>query len=107
MYTNEADRPLFGEERPKVRYLNYTVGLVTSLLVLETFISAFLFPRPTKALHVFLAIVIVMVCCSDLLLIYWYRQGDLEPMFRKLIYYNSFTILLLCICANFIFHDKS
>ena len=38
--------------------------------------------------------------------IYWYRQGDLEPKFRQLIFYNSFTILLLCICANLIFHDN-
>ena len=107
MYSNDADRPLFGEARAQDRYLNYTVGAITCLMVLETLISAFVFPLPPKGLHVFLAAVIVMVCASELLLIYWYRQGDVEPKFRKLIFYNSFTILLLCICANLIFHENN
>nr|XP_006236064.1 transmembrane protein 243 isoform X2 [Rattus norvegicus] len=38
-------------------------------------------------------------------LIYWYRQGDLEPKFRNLIYYILFSIIMLCICANLYFHD--
>ncbi len=37
--------------------------------------------------------------------IYWYRQGDLEPKFRNLIYYMLCSIVLLCICANLYFHD--
>ncbi|RXM99133.1 Transmembrane protein 243 [Acipenser ruthenus] len=37
--------------------------------------------------------------------IVWYRQGDLEPKFRNLIYYFLFSIVLLCICANLYFHD--
>lgn len=37
--------------------------------------------------------------------IYWYRQGDLEPKFRNLIYYMLGSIVLLCICANLYFHD--
>lgn len=105
--SNDVDRPLFGEARTKDRYLNYGVGAVTSLMVLETLISAFVFPLPPKGLHIFLAIVIVMVCVAELILIYWYRQGDLEPKFRQLIFYNSFTILLLCICANLIFHTDN
>lgn len=36
--------------------------------------------------------------------IYWYRQGDLEPKFRNMIYYNSFTIVILCVCANLFIH---
>lgn len=104
MYSNDVDRPLFGEARPQDRYLNYAVGAATILLVMETLVSAFVFPLPPNGLHIFLAFVIVLVCISELILIYWYRQGDLEPKFRQLIFYNSFTILLLCICANLIFH---
>lgn len=37
--------------------------------------------------------------------IYWYRQGDLEPKFRNLIYYTLFSITMLCICANLYFHE--
>lgn len=37
--------------------------------------------------------------------IFWYRQGDLEPKFRNLIYYKLASIVLLCLCANLYFHD--
>ncbi|CAH3112838.1 unnamed protein product [Pocillopora meandrina] len=47
-----------------------------------------------------------MICISELTLIYWYRQGDVDPKFRKLIYFNSFTTILLCICANVYYHKK-
>ena len=28
------------------------------------------------------------------------NQGDLEPKFRTMIYYNAFALFMLCICAN-------
>ena len=36
--------------------------------------------------------------------IYWYRQGDMDDKFMKLIYYNVFCLALLCVCANIYFH---
>ncbi|EDO43897.1 predicted protein [Nematostella vectensis] len=66
------EAPLFGETRPRDRYLNYFIGVATSLLVL----------------------------------IFWYRRGDLDPKFRQLIYYNCFTLVLLCVCANVFFYDN-
>lgn len=42
---------------------------------------------------------------SQPLQIVWYRQGDLEPKFRNLIYYMLVSIVLLCLCANLYFHD--
>uniref|UniRef100_UPI00398F1466 transmembrane protein 243b isoform X2 n=1 Tax=Pristiophorus japonicus TaxID=55135 RepID=UPI00398F1466 len=84
----QDNRPLFGE---------------TSATV--TIISAFVFPQlPPKPLNVFFVVCIVLSCTSIGVLIYWYRQGDLEPKFRNLIYYNLFCILMLCICANLYFH---
>uniref|UniRef100_A0A670HY81 Transmembrane protein 243 n=1 Tax=Podarcis muralis TaxID=64176 RepID=A0A670HY81_PODMU len=69
------------------RIINLAVGSVTSLLLIVTLISAFVFPQlPPKP-------------------IYWYRQGDLEPKFRNLIYYILFSIIMLCICANLYFHE--
>ena len=45
------------------------------------------------------------LCCFSLQ-IYWYRQGDVDPKFKKMIYFNSFTTVLLCVCANIYFHFR-
>ncbi|KAJ3612661.1 hypothetical protein NHX12_020926 [Muraenolepis orangiensis] len=82
------NRPLFGE---------------TSAWV--TVISSFVFPSlPPHALNIFFAVCILLICGFTLLLIFWYRQGDLEPKFRKLIYGMLASIVLLCLCANLYFH---
>lgn len=104
---NGLDKPLFGEARPRDRYFNYVVGAVTVILVCETLISSLVVPQfHPKAINVFLAFIISMTCLSELTLIYWYRQGDVDPKFRKLIYFNSFTTILLCICANVYYYKK-
>ncbi|XP_078530320.1 transmembrane protein 243 [Lissotriton helveticus] len=100
------NRPLFGETSARDRIINLVVGGLTSLLVVVTFISAFVFPHLSpKPVNVFFAVCILLSSLSALILIFWYRQGDLEPKFRNLIYYISFCIVLLCICANLYFHD--
>ncbi|XP_064417340.1 transmembrane protein 243b [Latimeria chalumnae] len=100
------NRPLFGETSARDRIINLIVGGLTSLLVLVTLISAFVFPQlPPKPVNVFFAFCILLSCISAAILIFWYRQGDLEPKFRNLIYYILFSIVLLCICANLYFHD--
>ncbi|CAK8675647.1 unnamed protein product [Clavelina lepadiformis] len=103
---DDMDRPLFGVSTRRERLLNLVVGLVTSLLVTATLISAFLFPDPhhINPLSIFFAVCIAFVCASLLTLIYWYRQGDVDPKFRKMIYYNSIVIVLLCVCANLYYH---
>ncbi|XP_068715023.1 transmembrane protein 243-like [Montipora capricornis] len=101
------DQPLFGEARRKDRYFNYFIGGFTVLLVSETIISSIVFPRfPPPAINVFLAFVIALICISQLTLIYWYRQGDVDPKFKKMIYFNSVTTILLCVCANIYFHKS-
>ncbi|XP_058960418.2 transmembrane protein 243-like [Pocillopora verrucosa] len=104
---NGLDKPLFGEARPRDRYFNYVVGAVTVILVCETLISSLALHFPPKAINVFLASIISMICISELILIYWYRQGDVDPKFRKLIYFNSFTTILLCICANVYYYNTT
>ncbi|XP_053464758.1 transmembrane protein 243 isoform X2 [Nycticebus coucang] len=90
----------------KDRIVNLVVGSLTSLLILVTLISAFVFPHvPPKPLNIFFAVCISLSSITACILIYWYRQGDLEPKFRKLIYYIIFSIIMLCICANLYFHD--
>ncbi|XP_015283584.1 PREDICTED: transmembrane protein 243 isoform X1 [Gekko japonicus] len=100
------NRPLFGETSPRDRIINLAVGSITSLLLIVTLISAFVFPQlPPKPLNIFFAFCISLCSISAGILIYWYRQGDLEPKFRNLIYYILFSIIMLCICANLYFHE--
>lgn len=99
------NRPLFGETSARDRIINLVVGLLTTLLVLITVISSFVVPLPPKPINIFFAVCVLLLCGSVLVLIFWYRQGDLEPKFRKLIYYMLSSIALLCICANLYFHD--
>ncbi|PIO27812.1 hypothetical protein AB205_0038340 [Aquarana catesbeiana] len=83
-------------------FLNYYV----IFFVQVTIISAFVFPQPPpKPVNVFFAFCILLCSITGLILIFWYRQGDLEPKFRNLIYYILFSLVLLCICANLYFHD--
>ncbi|XP_064606258.1 transmembrane protein 243-like [Liolophura sinensis] len=104
-YDDPAQKPLFGEPKSRDRVANLVVGVLTSIAVLVTLISAFIFPQwPPNGVNVFFAIVIVFICGSHLLLIFWYRQGDLEPKFRTMIFYNAFTIVLLCVCGNLYIH---
>ncbi|XP_014674140.1 PREDICTED: transmembrane protein 243-like [Priapulus caudatus] len=105
LYHDMADKPLFGESRPRDRMVNLIVGALTVILVVFTLISAFAFPSwPPLGLNVYFAICIVLICASNVLLINWYRQGDLDPKFRLMIYYNTLCVLLICICANCYFH---
>ncbi|XP_051708969.1 transmembrane protein 243 isoform X2 [Oryctolagus cuniculus] len=89
------NRPLFGETSAKDRIIHLVVGSLTSLLIL----------LPPKPLNIFFAVCISLSSITACILIYWYRQGDLEPKFRNLIYYILFSIIMLCICANLYFHD--
>ncbi|XP_065674629.1 transmembrane protein 243-like isoform X2 [Hydra vulgaris] len=80
------DRPLFGESNKKATVISAFVHLV--------------------ALNIVFSGAIVMNCISNIFLIYWYRQGDLDPKFRNLIYYNSLVTLLLCVIAFVTFFKK-
>ncbi|GFR04961.1 transmembrane protein 243 [Trichonephila clavata] len=94
-----TDKPLFGVTNTKDRVINLLVGLVTVLLFGVTLLSAFFAKTPPRGLNIYFIICLSLVSLSHVLLIYWYRQGDLDPKFRLLIYYNAFTMVLLSICA--------
>ncbi|XP_071810486.1 transmembrane protein 243-like [Asterias amurensis] len=98
--------PLFGERQTQDRVINLSLGIITAIAVTVTFVSSFIFPKwPPSTVNVIFAFVIVLVCIGNLLLIYWYREGDISPKFRGLIYYNAATILCLCVCANLYIHQ--
>ncbi|GFX24270.1 uncharacterized protein TNCV_1366491 [Trichonephila clavipes] len=81
------------------RVINLLVGFVTVLLFGVTLLSAFFAKTPPRGLNIYFVICLSLVSLSHVLLIYWYRQGDLDPKFRLLIYYNAFTMVLLSTCA--------
>ncbi|MPC09279.1 transmembrane protein 243-like [Portunus trituberculatus] len=103
-YEPLADRPLFGngEARPRDRMVNIVIVCVTVLLVFITTISAFV--SGSAILDLFFVVCIILFCISHLTLIVWYRHGDLDPKFKKLIYFNTLCIILTCICGNIFFH---
>ncbi|XP_073706114.1 transmembrane protein 243-like [Garra rufa] len=104
--TSGAGNTLFGETLTRHTVVNLAIGGLTSLFVLVTVISSFVLPTPPPtALNIFFVVCIIMICSSVLVLIAWYRQGDLDPKFRGLIYYSIGFIFLLCLCANLYFHD--
>ena len=105
-YYGSMDRPLFGESKPKDKYLNYSLILIAVVTVTATLICSFAYPFPPKALHVFFAIVIILNCVSNIFLILWYRKGDLNPKFRTMIIYNTVVVLLLCIVAFIVIFKK-
>ncbi|GFS82762.1 transmembrane protein 243 [Nephila pilipes] len=94
-----TDKPLFGVTNTRDRVINLVVGLVTVLLFGVTLLSAFFAKTPPRGLNIYFVICLSLVSLSHVLLIYWYRQGDLDPKFRLLIYYNAFTMVLLSTCA--------
>uniref|UniRef100_A0A3P8ZW91 Transmembrane protein 243, mitochondrial a n=1 Tax=Esox lucius TaxID=8010 RepID=A0A3P8ZW91_ESOLU len=64
------NRPLFGETSARDRAINLLVGGLTSLLVVVTVISSFLFPSlPPWPLNIFFAFCILMTCGSVMVLI--------------------------------------
>ncbi|XP_028668338.1 transmembrane protein 243-like [Erpetoichthys calabaricus] len=104
--TSATHRPLFGEMSPKERIVNWIFAGVTLLMVIVTVISAMVFPQiPPRPVNIFFAICIIMICISVIILIFWYRQGNLEPKFRILIYYILISIINLCVCANLYIHE--
>uniref|UniRef100_A0A8C0HX97 Transmembrane protein 243 n=1 Tax=Balaenoptera musculus TaxID=9771 RepID=A0A8C0HX97_BALMU len=95
------NRPLFGETSAKDRIINLVVGSLTSLLILVTLISAFVFPQlPPKPLNIFFAVCISLSSITACILIYWYRPRRLRTKFRKPNLLYLFSIIMLCICAN-------
>ncbi|XP_065066845.1 transmembrane protein 243-like [Rhopilema esculentum] len=98
-YGSSGHLPLFGPDSPKEKYINYALGAFASVAVLATVISSLTHPFPPNGVHVFLSFVIILNCISNCLLIYWYREGELDPKFRNLIYYNTLVTILLCIVA--------
>ncbi|XP_074196775.1 transmembrane protein 243 isoform X1 [Rhinolophus sinicus] len=78
------NRPLFGETSAKDRIINLVVGSLTSLLILVTLISAFVFPQlPPKPLNIFFAVCISLSSITACILSYDLRE-DYIPLWEPL-----------------------
>ncbi|KAI8501848.1 transmembrane protein 243-like [Branchiostoma floridae x Branchiostoma belcheri] len=101
----DITKPLFGESKPQERVIHWVLGFLTFLFVGVTLVSAFIFPKwPPQPINLYFGVCVILTCISNIILIFWYRKGDIDPKFRTLIYYNAFVILVLCVCANLYFH---
>ncbi|XP_059568170.1 transmembrane protein 243 isoform X1 [Myotis daubentonii] len=81
------NRPLFGETSAKDRIINLVVGILTSLLILVTLISAFVFPQPPpKPLNIFFAVCISLSSITACILVPLRGStevADLPPILTK------------------------
>lgn len=116
------DQPLFGEARPRDKYLNLGLIIATIALYIETVVMAFIagFLLDGKkckrvyghdygphfcvyAVDIIICLIILALLGTQAFMVYWYRQGELDPKFRKLLIYNGVVLILLCLCANLYF----
>ncbi|XP_027430013.1 transmembrane protein 243 isoform X2 [Zalophus californianus] len=73
------NRPLFGETSAKDRIINLVVGSLTSLLILVTLISAFVFPQlPPKPLNIFFAVCISLSSITACILVRLPRRNTYQ-----------------------------
>ena len=102
---NDVSIPLFGEDAPKTRAFDLGFGIITIICVLITIGLSFGNNRGEIKLKAFFGVVIGLVTLPQLVLVKWFRDGDLHPKFRVLISYMMLTIVLLCVAGNIYFLD--
>ena len=59
-----------------------------------------------ETIHIFFGVTIIFLSLPELVLVRWFRQGNLDPKFRYLIGYQMVTIILICVCAIVYFYQK-
>ncbi|XP_065178095.1 transmembrane protein 243-like [Sycon ciliatum] len=106
----DDNEPLFGETKRSDRIIQYVLTGAVTFMVLFTVASAFFyFDNKAKGekvpiTNIFYALSLMLIVIGQIVMIIWYREGDLDPKFRRFIYFNAFTTILLCIAGNLFFH---
>mmetsp|Transcript_11652 Transcript_11652/g.29931 ORF Transcript_11652/g.29931 Transcript_11652/m.29931 type:complete len:115 (-) Transcript_11652:130-474(-) len=95
----DATVPLFGEETTAVKTFDIAFGVVTVVFVLVTLILLFSRTNATGNVDIFFGVVLILVTIPEVILVAWFRRGDLHPKFRWLIGYMMVTVILLCMCG--------
>eukprot|EP00127_Corallochytrium_limacisporum_P002085 Clim_evm4s102 gene=Clim_evmTU4s102 len=98
---------VFREEAPREYYAELVMTVLVFLAVLVTAILSVVRAAEDSSIHVFFGIAVVMMAVNVVTLVKWYREGDLEPKFKKLIWYTAAVLIILCIAADVeFFHEK-
>jgi len=98
-------RPLFGQQTLWRKVADWASFGVTGMLTLVTFLGA-IFKSDvndtvhTKSYNIYFALCLALLSASHFVLLIWYRQGDVDPKFRYLIFSNTVLIILLNVCAD-------
>eukprot|EP00051_Salpingoeca_urceolata_P011514 m.142796 g.142796 ORF g.142796 m.142796 type:complete len:113 (+) comp17147_c0_seq1:2060-2398(+) len=95
--------PLFGEDGRQTRFFDALFGVVTIVVVLVTISLSFSLGK-VEGIHVFFGVAIILVAAPQLVLVQWFRAGNLAPKFRFLICYQMVSIIMLCVCALVYFY---
>ncbi|XP_019851961.1 PREDICTED: transmembrane protein 243-like [Amphimedon queenslandica] len=115
---NFSQQPLFGETRKRDKIINIVIAGVTAVMVTITVILSIVSGRIKKnkcglihqkdtfcvyPMDIVFAAVILLLLIPQVLVVIWYRRGELEPKFRWMSYFNAIMTVLLCIVANLYF----
>lgn len=97
------DLPLFGEEKQKLKWINYVIAALVAFVVLFTLVVSFVKGLSASYVHVFTGFVVVLSTIPIIVLGRWYRNGELDPKFKILIYYMCAMVVLMSCAANIYF----
>eukprot|EP01135_Chromosphaera_perkinsii_P003077 Nk52_evm24s234 gene=Nk52_evmTU24s234 len=92
-----------GSQRDRI--INYGMGALTFFSVTATLALSIVRAISTNPIHIFMGFAVFAVSGTNLILVNWYRRGDLDPRFRKVIGYAAISVLILCVAANMYFWE--
>eukprot|EP01086_Lenisia_limosa_P015280 TRINITY_DN4812_c0_g1_i1.p1 TRINITY_DN4812_c0_g1~~TRINITY_DN4812_c0_g1_i1.p1 ORF type:complete len:144 (+),score=12.71 TRINITY_DN4812_c0_g1_i1:132-563(+) len=92
------DEPIFGEESKSSKWMKYLSIFAITVVVLATCIFSFLQGLPYQ---LFIGTVVTLVALI-LILINWYKAGDLDPKFKPLIGFAIVILMYLCLSTLYI-----
>jgi len=101
------DTPLFGEERPIDKFIQFALVGTTALFILLTFIFSIVNGVQDNPINIIYGVALLFVGVLVFILWRWYRVGDLDPKFKYLIGLSVLTVILFCIVGNIYFWKKS
>jgi len=78
------------------RFIDSTVVLISFLFVSGTFVYLIIEGIKQRILYLFIAICIIAYMYCEIKLIRYYRKGELEPKFKKLILGIGMAIIIQC-----------
>eukprot|EP00041_Stephanoeca_diplocostata_P030124 m.902697 g.902697 ORF g.902697 m.902697 type:complete len:116 (+) comp23692_c0_seq3:266-613(+) len=91
----DATVPLFGDDSTQVRTMDLAFAAVNIIFVIVTLALSFTRVEANRE-NIFFGIVLILVTTPVVVLVLWFRRGDLHPKFRYLIAYMMTTNILLC-----------